>query len=110
MIKLSSKKSSAKKSPEKKKDEKKKDEKKSPEKKKDEKKKDEKDQNCVGKDQTGVHQSDAGHNEALLNTFWTPHKTIHLEANGSGQIELQFLPFNVGMRQCSVLLLSDMVI
>lgn len=45
----------------------------------------------------------------MLSAFWSPTKTIHLKANDTGAVEIHFLPFDVGHRQCSVLFISDKI-
>ena len=45
----------------------------------------------------------------LLSAFWSPSKTIHLEANSTGTVEIHFLPFDIGHRQCSILFINDQI-
>ena len=45
----------------------------------------------------------------LLSAFWSPFKTIHLEANSTGRVEIHLLPFDVGHRQCSILFINDQI-
>ena len=45
----------------------------------------------------------------MLSAFWCPANTIHLEANSTGAVEIQFLPFDVGHRQCSILFINDKI-
>lgn len=45
----------------------------------------------------------------MLSAFWSPAKTIHLEANGTEAVEIHFLPFHVGYRQCSILFINDQI-
>ena len=44
-----------------------------------------------------------------MSAFWSPSKTIHLEANSTGTVEIHFLPFDVGHRQCSILFINDQI-
>lgn len=45
----------------------------------------------------------------MLSAFWCPANTIHLEANSTGAVQIQFLPFDVGHRQCSILFINDKI-
>lgn len=45
----------------------------------------------------------------MLSAFWCPTNSIHLEANSTGAVEIQFLPFDVGHRQCSILFINDKI-
>lgn len=45
----------------------------------------------------------------MLSAFWCPTNTIQLEANSTGAVEIQFLPFEVGHRQCSILFINDKI-
>ncbi|XP_057307230.1 cilia and flagella-associated protein 47-like isoform X2 [Hydractinia symbiolongicarpus] len=44
--------------------------------------------------------------QPLLSAFWTPASEVHLDVGATKDVEVQFLPFDVGMRHCSVLFLN----
>ena len=43
----------------------------------------------------------------LTRAFWCSDDNIQLDANGSAKIEINFVPFQLGHRQCSVLLINE---
>lgn len=45
----------------------------------------------------------------MLSAFWCPSNTVHVTANGTAEVEIDFLPFNLGHRQCSVLFINDKI-
>ena len=45
----------------------------------------------------------------MLNSFWCPNDSVYLDANGTAPVEIHFLPFNVGHRQCSVLFINEKI-
>ena len=45
----------------------------------------------------------------MLNSFWSPSQSFYLDANGTATVEIQFLPFSVGHRQCSVLFINEKI-
>ena len=42
-----------------------------------------------------------------LSAFWCKEESLYINTFGSSEIEIQFLPFNLGLRQCSLLFLND---
>ena len=42
-----------------------------------------------------------------FSAFWCPREEIHIDAYATIDIEVQFLPFELGLRQCSVLFLNE---
>ena len=46
-------------------------------------------------------------NLTLTRAFWCSDDHIKLDANGSVKIEINFVPFQLGHRQCSVLLINE---
>lgn len=42
----------------------------------------------------------------VLSVFWSPYQSVNLGPYGTSEVEIQFLPFDVGTRQCSVLFLN----
>ena len=46
-------------------------------------------------------------NFTLTRAFWCSDDNIQLDANGSAKIEISFVPFQLGHRQCSVLLINE---
>ena len=42
-----------------------------------------------------------------ISAFWCPVKKIRIEPYGTSSLEVQFLPFSIGHRQCSVLFLNE---
>ncbi|XP_071954714.1 cilia- and flagella-associated protein 47-like isoform X2 [Antedon mediterranea] len=45
----------------------------------------------------------------LVSAFFCSQKMVHIEANGTTSVQIDFLPFNVGKRQCSVLFINEKV-
>lgn len=45
----------------------------------------------------------------LMSAFYSPVASVYLEANSTNSIEIHFLPFNVGDRQCSVIFLNEAI-
>ncbi|XP_065057284.1 cilia and flagella-associated protein 47-like isoform X2 [Rhopilema esculentum] len=45
--------------------------------------------------------------EMNISAFWCPVKKICIEPYGTSSLEVQFLPFSIGHRQCSVLFLNE---
>ncbi|CAH1800026.1 unnamed protein product [Owenia fusiformis] len=56
--------------------------------------------------QTEANQEDASN---LMSACFCPMDTVHLEANGTSTIELHFLPFHTGKRQCSIIFINEKV-
>lgn len=54
-------------------------------------------------------ESVTGPPDPMLSAFWSPAKTINMKANSTGVVEIHFLPFDVGHRQCSVLFINDKI-
>jgi hypothetical protein len=46
-------------------------------------------------------------NLTLTRAFWCSDDNVRLDANGSAKIEINFVPFQLGHRQCSVLLINE---
>ena len=44
-----------------------------------------------------------------LSAFFSPLGSVYLEAKTSGEVEVDFLPFSVGERQCSVIFLNETI-
>ncbi|KAL8606797.1 hypothetical protein ACOMHN_049626 [Nucella lapillus] len=44
-----------------------------------------------------------------LSAFFSPMGSVYLEANVSAEVEVDFLPFSVGERQCSVIFLNETI-
>ncbi|XP_048239518.1 cilia and flagella-associated protein 47-like isoform X3 [Haliotis rufescens] len=44
-----------------------------------------------------------------LSAFFSPMKTVYLEPHATAEVEIHFLPFAVGDRQCSVIFLNETV-
>ena len=42
-----------------------------------------------------------------MSVFWSPDQSTDLGPYGSSEVEIQFLPFDIGTRQCSVLFLNE---
>ena len=42
-----------------------------------------------------------------LQAFHSPMASVKLDATGSAEVEVDFLPFHVGERQCSVIFLNE---
>lgn len=42
-----------------------------------------------------------------MSAFYSPVSSVYLDANSSTTVEIHFLPFNVGDRQCSVIFLNE---
>ncbi|XP_078698604.1 cilia- and flagella-associated protein 47-like isoform X8 [Branchiostoma floridae x Branchiostoma belcheri] len=42
-------------------------------------------------------------------SFFSPKASVHLEGHGSAEVEIEFLPFQTGHRQCSVLFINEEV-
>ncbi|XP_064627283.1 cilia- and flagella-associated protein 47-like isoform X2 [Lineus longissimus] len=42
-----------------------------------------------------------------MKSFHAPQSQIELDGNGTGTLEVHFLPFNTGKRQCSIIFISD---
>ena len=42
-----------------------------------------------------------------MSAFYSPISSVYLDAKSSTTIEIHFLPFNVGERQCSVIFLNE---
>ncbi|XP_052808119.1 cilia- and flagella-associated protein 47-like isoform X2 [Mya arenaria] len=45
--------------------------------------------------------------ESMMSAFYSPVSSIFLDANATTTVEIHFLPFNVGERQCSVIFLNE---
>ncbi|KAL3884217.1 hypothetical protein ACJMK2_030436, partial [Sinanodonta woodiana] len=45
--------------------------------------------------------------ETELSAFYSPVSTVNLNLNESATVEIHFLPFNIGERQCSVIFLNE---
>ena len=43
----------------------------------------------------------------ILSVFWSPDQFTDIGPYGSSEVEIQFLPFDIGTRQCSVLFLNE---
>lgn len=46
-------------------------------------------------------------NLTLTRAFWCSDDNIQLDGTGSAKIEINFVPFQIGNRQCSVLLINE---
>lgn len=44
-----------------------------------------------------------------LQAFYTPMASVHLEALGSSEVEIHYLPFNVQEHQCSIIFMNESV-
>ena len=44
-----------------------------------------------------------------LSAFFSPTGSVYLEAHSSAEVEVDFLPFSVGERQCSVIFLNETI-
>lgn len=44
-----------------------------------------------------------------VSAFWCTNPTVHLDANDTALVEIHFLPFTTGNRQCSILFINDKV-
>ncbi|KAK7478911.1 hypothetical protein BaRGS_00029892 [Batillaria attramentaria] len=44
-----------------------------------------------------------------LSAFFSPMESVYLEPNGTTEVEVDFLPFSIGERQCSVIFLNEKV-
>ena len=44
-----------------------------------------------------------------MSAFYSPVASLYLEAQGSANIEIHFLPFNIGERQCSIIFLNETI-
>lgn len=42
-----------------------------------------------------------------MSAFYSPISSIYLDADSSSTVEIHFLPFSVGERQCSVIFLNE---
>ncbi|XP_053397416.1 cilia- and flagella-associated protein 47-like isoform X4 [Mercenaria mercenaria] len=47
--------------------------------------------------------------ENMMSAFYSPVSSVYLDAYSSTTVEIHFLPFNVGERQCSVIFLNEEV-
>ena len=47
--------------------------------------------------------------DTQMSAFYSPISSVYLHANSSTTLEIHFLPFNVGERQCSVIFLNEEV-
>lgn len=45
----------------------------------------------------------------LMSAFYSPVASLYLEAHDSANIEIHFLPFNIGERQCSIIFLNETI-
>lgn len=45
----------------------------------------------------------------LLSAFHSPSQSVYLGANGSAEVTIHFLPFQLGKRQCSVIFINEEV-
>lgn len=43
----------------------------------------------------------------MTRAFWCSADNIHLDSNGISKVEINFVPFQSGHRQCSVLLINE---
>lgn len=44
-----------------------------------------------------------------MSAFYSPVASLYLEAHDSANIEIHFLPFNIGERQCSIIFLNETI-
>ena len=44
-----------------------------------------------------------------MSAFYSPRSAVYLDAGASTTVEIHFLPFSVGERQCSVIFLNESV-
>ena len=45
----------------------------------------------------------------MLSAFWSPASSVNIAAKGAAAVEVHFLPFSLGHRQCSVLFINDKI-
>ncbi|KAK3096977.1 hypothetical protein FSP39_005325 [Pinctada imbricata] len=45
----------------------------------------------------------------MMSAFFSPVASLYLEANGTANIEIHFLPFHIGDRQCSIIFLNESI-